>query len=717
MRKFFILLLFIVFGGWSIAQEQVEVLSTNQFQTHERLFLAPLEGWIFKAGEVENGADPLLNVSEWEKLNPAHLTTELANEKGRIEGWFRIRIKLDKSFQDMPLSLAREFWAATDIYLDGQLIHSFGNTSQNFEAFNPTLKYPAPIILETGKEYLLAIHLVNYETPFTQREIQMKPENFERLISLTGPEYLKRVQADYKSTHIFGAISIAVSFLLFFLFWLLVYLNPNQTIFRLVAWLTSCVLVTSLSIFYNSFFEISYTAEKVRFLFMITFQALSILFGLLTLEWMLIKKISLWSKLIFALVLLTNPIAHYYSISWPFGIVFTGMLIYYGSLFFKNRKTIKGAQWAIVAGVVFPTLATLVYLNIHKYSLDLFFEYEKPMLTLGILSAPLFFLIFISARLKEALDEAFIESQKVLMMNEEKKELLREQNIILEEKVANRTAELKESLDNLKSTQAQLIQAEKMASLGELTAGIAHEIQNPLNFVNNFSEVNKELVQEAVEELDKGDIEETKAILKDLGENSEKINHHGKRADAIVKGMLEHSRINKGEKAPTDLNALTDEFIRLSYHGLRAKDKSFNADFKLELDPNLPKVNVVASDIGRVILNLVNNAFYAVHEKAKSSAQEYHPEVIVSSKKTEKGIELSVQDNGSGIPDSIKEKIFQPFFTTKPTGSGTGLGLSLSYDIIKAHGGELKVVSSEGEGSTFFIYIPNPETEKDKSIR
>ncbi|MBN3520994.1 hypothetical protein JYB62_13375 [Algoriphagus lutimaris] len=270
------------------------------------------------------------------------------------------------------------------------------------------------------------------------------------------------------------------------------------------------------------------------------------------------------------------------------------------------------------------------------------------------------------------------------------------------------------TLSELKSTQAQLIQSEKMASLGELTAGIAHEIQNPLNFVNNFSEVSDELVDEMNEELENGDIEEAKAIGKDLKENLSKINLHGKRADAIVKGMLEHSRANKGEKAPTDLNALVDEFVRLSFHGLRAKDKSFNADFKLDLDPNLPKVNLVASDIGRVILNLVNNAFYAVHEKAKTvnADSDYKPIVTVSSTYSplagEQGgvVELSVQDNGPGIPDSIKEKIFQPFFTTKPTGSGTGLGLSLSYDIVKAHGGEIIVKSSAEKGTVFILTLP-----------
>jgi signal transduction histidine kinase len=298
----------------------------------------------------------------------------------------------------------------------------------------------------------------------------------------------------------------------------------------------------------------------------------------------------------------------------------------------------------------------------------------------------------------------FLLSLRIFSKWRERK--LRLEKVKLEEIVEERTKELKAS-------QAQLIQSEKMASLGELTAGIAHEIQNPLNFVNNFSELNKELVLEASEELGKGDFEEAKAILKDIGENSEKINHHGKRADAIVKGMLEHSRANKSEKSLTNLNALAEEFLKLSYHGLRAKDKSFNADFKLNLDPTLPKVNVVASDIGRVILNLVNNAFYVVDEKAKSgnAGPEYKPTVTVSSIYSPLSggqggsIAISVQDNGDGIPDSIKEKIFQPFFTTKPTGQGTGLGLSLSYDIVKAHGGELKVETMEAEWAEFIIIL------------
>ncbi len=275
------------------------------------------------------------------------------------------------------------------------------------------------------------------------------------------------------------------------------------------------------------------------------------------------------------------------------------------------------------------------------------------------------------------------------------------------------------TLSQLKSTQAQLIQSEKMASLGELTAGIAHEIQNPLNFVNNFSEVNKELLVELKDEIKKGNLDEVNAIADDVISNEEKINHHGKRAESIVKGMLEHSRKSTGIKEPTDINKLCDEFVRLSYHGLRAKDPKFSCDYKLDLDPYLPLVHVVSQDIGRVILNVITNAFYVVDEKKKSGTEGYEPTVSVSTKKVNGKIEIIVADNGNGIPQKILDKIFQPFFTTKPTGKGTGLGLSLSYDIVKAHGGtivvntfngppggELKVETKEGEGSQFIIYLP-----------
>ncbi|PZX58496.1 phospho-acceptor domain-containing protein [Algoriphagus ratkowskyi] len=291
----------------------------------------------------------------------------------------------------------------------------------------------------------------------------------------------------------------------------------------------------------------------------------------------------------------------------------------------------------------------------------------------------------------------------------------------LEIQVAERTTEimaqkeeLLQTITELKSTQSLLIQSEKMASLGELTAGIAHEIQNPLNFVTNFSELNKELLEELKVELDKGDLDEIKLIVGDIERNEEKIHHHGKRADAIVKGMLQHSRSSSGVKEATNINELADEYLRLSYHGLRAKDKSFNASMETNFDESAGIVNVVSQEIGRVILNLVNNAFYAVGEKKRQLGEssdsallkDYKPTVWLSTKRTNKGIEIRVKDNGTGMPDSVKDKIFQPFFTTKPTGLGTGLGLSLSYDIVKSHGGELLVESRAEEGTEFCIRLP-----------
>jgi signal transduction histidine kinase len=294
---------------------------------------------------------------------------------------------------------------------------------------------------------------------------------------------------------------------------------------------------------------------------------------------------------------------------------------------------------------------------------------------------------------------------EVESLSREKQQILAAQKEMLEQQVSERTAQLKKSLETLKATQAQLVQQEKMASLGELTAGIAHEIQNPLNFVNNFSEVSNELISEMVEEVDKGNTDEVKAIAEDIKQNLEKINHHGKRADAIVKGMLQHSRSSSALKEPTDINALANEYLRLSYHGFRAKDKSFDATLETDFDNSIDKINIIPQDIGRVLLNVYNNAFYAVNEKMKLQPEDYAPAVSVSTKKVDGKIEIKVEDNGSGIPQKIVDKIFQPFFTTKPTRQGTGLGLSLSYDIIKAHGGEIKVETEEGKGTEFTVLI------------
>lgn len=388
-------------------------------------------------------------------------------------------------------------------------------------------------------------------------------------------------------------------------------------------------------------------------------------------------------------------------------VAILGAMVYLALRFpeFSHRKYLV---YAFVPLIVFSLVE-----GIFEYTYPVFLEeYEKY-----IDAANLFAVVwaiamwYISLKQKKALE---LERQKAEAKEQEYRitQQLKDQ---LEIKVEERTAELtkqKEALENtlkeLKATQNQLIHAEKMASLGELTAGIAHEIQNPLNFVNNFSEVTNELMVEMLEELENGDVTAVKGLVSDITQNLKKINEHGKRADSIVKGMLQHSRSSSGKMEPVDLNAIADEYLRLSYHGFRAKDRSFNATFKTDFDPNLPKVKAIPQDLGRVFLNLITNAFYALSKKAKlgEGLDSYSPEVNLSTRVVEGKIKIVVADNGPGIPPEIKDKIFQPFFTTKPTGEGTGLGLSLAYDIVKAHGGELKVETQEGEGTTFFIYLP-----------
>lgn len=342
------------------------------------------------------------------------------------------------------------------------------------------------------------------------------------------------------------------------------------------------------------------------------------------------------------------------------------------------------------------------------YLLDISIEYR---IIIGIAAMVLLFSSFLVS---------FIISQRKKLQyhkdlqtfHEEQKENLTQQNIQLEKKVSERTSQLMQqkealqtSLSELKSTQAQLIQSEKMASLGELAAGIAHEIQNPLNFVNNFSEINTELIDELEQEIEDQHLEDAKAIARVIKENEQKIFNHGRRADAIVKGMLQHSRSSSGVKEPTNINSLADEYLRLAYFGLRAKDKSFSASMKTDLDETLKNISIISQDIGRVLLNLYNNAFYAVNEKKRIKPDNYQPLVSVSTKKIGNSVEIRVRDNGNGIPQKVLEKIFQPFFTTKPVGQGTGLGLSLSYDIIKAHNGELRVETEEGEFTEFIIVL------------
>ncbi|KFC60683.1 histidine kinase [Flavobacterium gilvum] len=390
-------------------------------------------------------------------------------------------------------------------------------------------------------------------------------------------------------------------------------------------------------------------------------------------------------------------------IAWiAHGILFT--LIYF-CLTQKEFKSVKTFIYSILPFVAVNFLedfTKLINSSFHKE----WNNYFHAAISFSIIW--IFAMFFITRKQRKDMER---EQLKAIELEKEfqQSEILKAK---LEEQVAERTAEiqgqkeeLQKAFEELKTTQAQLIQSEKMASLGELTAGIAHEIQNPLNFVNNFSEVSNELLDEMNEEIAKGDFEEVKNIANDIKKNLEKINLHGKRADSIVKGMLQHSRISSGQKEPTDINKLADEYLRLAYHGFRAKDKSFNATIVTDFDETIGTTNLIPQDMGRVILNLITNAFYAVTEKKKSSMENFEPTVTIKTQKSENHLEIIVKDNGNGIPKNVVDKIFQPFFTTKPTGQGTGLGLSLSYDIVKAHHGDLKVKTKEKEGSEFIICL------------
>lgn len=377
--------------------------------------------------------------------------------------------------------------------------------------------------------------------------------------------------------------------------------------------------------------------------------------------------------------------------------------VFTNPLFFNARSLVFAFLPSIALNFI-EDVIKLVDNSVYK-SWDMYLEIAELFAIIWMIA-----MLIINNKQRKALEKErriTEEKEKEFRISEQLKAQLEVQVQERTMQITRQKEKLQKTLHELESTQSQLIHSEKMASLGELTAGIAHEIQNPLNFVNNFSEINGELLEEMKVAIEKADYDEVKALINDITENEKKINLHGKRADSIVKGMLQHSRTSTGQKELTDINALCDECMRLSYHGLRAKDKTFNAGFETKFDEQLNKINVLPQEIGRVILNLCNNAFYATNAKKKTAGSEYKPTVTITTAAAHNGVEIRVQDNGAGIPQQIIDKIFQPFFTTKPTGQGTGLGLSMSYDIVtNAHNGTLQVESQENIGTTFIINLP-----------
>ena len=690
-----------------VAQDTTITISPQTMKSNS-IALGDTDGWLFRKGNDISWARKEIDTAGWQKMKPSQLSDKLADKNGKLEGWLRIKIKLDPAFSDTTFDLYMKIWAASEIYVDGSLHCTFGSTGVNgkpFEEYNPNYKSPVPFNLEKGNEHILAIHFVDFISALPPYNLKSEKENRIRsFIIITTPEF-RKLDLDLTLTfHAFRTIWLTANIILCLLFWLLAFQNRNEKNFFIIAVYTTVYAFTiycDQSIPTPGFTYAFYAFLDLAWAILVS---LCGIFSLLLMLRIFKRKISLWFKislwLIFAAGIAIIFLQSVYLLIFEIVLI----IINYAYYIITSWKTLKGAQWAVIVGIILAfsfglSLATSGIVAPGNYSLGLLFA------TGLFLSSPLSLLVYVAMRFKEIIKEVRDNAKQVVQLSEEKKEQALNQQKILQEEVNRQTAEIRTTLHNLKSTQSQLIQSEKMASLGELTAGIAHEIQNPLNFVNNFSDVNSELIDEAKQEMDKGNTKEAKTILDDLKENELKINHHGKRADAIVKNMLQHSRASSGKKEPTDINALAEEYLRLSYHGLRAKDKSFNAITKTDFDTSIGKINIIPQDIGRVVLNLINNAFYAVDEKKRQNQNGYEPTVLVSTKKLNGKVEIIIKDNGNGIPQKVLDKIFQPFFTTKPTGQGTGLGLSLSYDIVKAHGGELKVETKESEGCEFKIVL------------
>jgi two-component system NtrC family sensor kinase len=695
------------------------------------IYISEMKGWVFKQGNDTSWARKEVDQIGWKPLMPTELTEDLADKSGRVEGWFRIKLKLDSSMEETPYGIRISTWAASDLYIDGDRTASFGNTGINGAPYREN-RYisnllPVPVNLKPGKEYTLALHVVDYLSPFPPHELKAKELGLRSLIRITAPKYYATIYTDITSGLHMTIVLTMISTVLTLLFWLLSFQNPAESNLRLFALASSFLTISmigntlahSRGVSYGGIsYEWLWICQFISGTFLITLFA-SAPFVLATIFSRKVPRLLAGICLAFPFVYVANGAlqALNQQIDLALGVAFFLSTIV-ASIYYviSSWKTLKGAQWAIVGGLIF--MLTMASLMIVLQILQLEIANSILLGAALLLAFPTSLMAYVAIRFKEIVNEVKENASQVVQMSEEKKEQALNQQRLLQEEVTRQTAEIRTTLEDLKTTQRQLIQSEKMASLGELTAGIAHEIQNPLNFVNNFSEVNSELISELKEAATKGNLDEVKSIANTLEENESKIVSHGKRADAIVKGMLQHSRKSNGQKELTDINELCDEYLRLAYHGLRAKDKSFNAKFETHLDPALPKINVVPQEIGRVVLNLINNAFYActersrigVSEKLKANSQKpiatYEPTVTVSSKAIGNRIEIRVKDNGPGIPDSIKDKIFQPFFTTKPTGQGTGLGLSLSYDIVKAHGGEVNVATKENEGTEFIIQLP-----------
>jgi two-component system NtrC family sensor kinase len=680
--------------------------------------------WKFHAGDNLAWADTAFNDQGWEQLDLTRGRHFLPLVSKAQICWFRLTMDVAPALRGRAIALVINQSGAAEIYFNGAPVRSMGRIGANGKTDQSYRSDDEPLTLQltkATKQYVAirysfdrSIPVLGYGYPIVRASFY-RPDSAWNSFFLVVEEYATRSW-------------VAGCFMLLCILQLAIYfLNRKRKInlyLAIYAFLQLSTFTDGLLIPISPNATAIFVMETA---FNIAAPLAWVLLLAMTIEIFGFKRdwrfyVSAWlCPPVIAIIFIAY---HTQAAFFALYIQNISIYIFIISISINAVKQKKPGAWLFLTGIIISFIFFILFSNIAGLwqqsllliSFESVFAFLIPAVLLALLLAREFVQNIRS--LQEKLAEVESLSSRSMRQEAEKQQILARQNETLEQKVTERTAELNQSLTELKAAQRQLIQSEKMASLGELTAGIAHEIQNPLNFVNNFSEVNREMLEELKAESEKPKAERDEelevTLINDLIGNEKKINHHGKRADAIVKGMLEHSRANTGEKQLSDMNMLCDEFLKLSYHGLRAKDKSFNAEIVTHFDPHLPKANVSQQDMGRVMLNLFNNAFYAVNQKSKTAGADYKPEVSVTTMFISPppasggpGVVAIVRDNGIGIPDAIKDKIMQPFFTTKPTGEGTGLGLSLSYDIVvKGHGGTITVNTKEGEFTEFVVTLP-----------
>ncbi|MVN77564.1 histidine kinase [Hymenobacter sp. HMF4947] len=711
-------------GLWLLAQLAAAGPPTPPSVRVERLppmGLLLAKGWRAHAGDNPAWSQPDFDERDWDTLNPTRPRRELPPALSTGISWLRLRVQLGDSLRLRAPLLSVNYLGAVEVYYNGHLLRREGGFSGGpTEGLLSRLR-AEPIALPTsgGAEGVLAVRLAPYH-PWLQRGVE-----HQSLCKLTlqTERQLRQLQQQTVAYALATAVMAGGFLLLTLLHLVFFYYNPAKCANRYFARYTLTLAMALAGLYSNDVLLSPLQSGWVQWWFLVI-EVLVALSGLYAVR-ALYALFGFSPGRLYAGLWLSGGCLLVVAVGWlylpPVGLAFVGFMVVttLEQLRLTSRALRQRQRGAgiIATGFAVALLALLLLVAIAGAAIDPPGIVLLPLFTLVFLASPLGISLFLAREF--ALDAELLQvklreverlSAQALVQEQEKQALLASQNETLEHQVQQRTGELQRSLADLRTAQAQLIQKEKMASLGELTAGIAHEIQNPLNFVTNFADVSQELLQESKVAQAAGDAHEVAALTEDIIQNLRKINEHGQRASSIVRGMLAHSRASSGERQPVDVNALCEEYLHLAYHGLRAKNQTLQADLKTDFAPQLPTVKAVPGDLGRVLLNLFTNAFYAVQQRHLRGESGYVPTVSVQTRHLNQQLEIQVQDNGTGMSAAIQAKIFQPFYTTKPAGEGTGLGLSLSYDIItKGYGGTLTCESWVGQGSRFCLHLPLPD--------